>query len=164
MPERRLSFKRFVIQQRSRRYTTVKETGYVFFHYRLGLVDPDNTLCHRSQVEDSVINPSRDRGEHDIEYGLVFESNQGFIFHDSRGFEAGGRAELYKARNFVIERSEWRKLDERVHAIWYIVYYAFVIVCLADCALRYCIPMDDDRPFTIAETTFFDECGTGDGK
>ena len=28
---------------------------------------------------------------------------------------------------------------------------------------RYCIPTSDDRPITIAEKKFFDECGTGLG-
>ena len=28
---------------------------------------------------------------------------------------------------------------------------------------RYCIPMDDARPFTVAEENFFATCGTGKG-
>ncbi|KAG1801264.1 GTP-binding protein [Suillus variegatus] len=38
------------------------------------------------------------RGLHDIENEMVFESNQGFIFHDSRGFEAGGTSEFEKVK------------------------------------------------------------------
>ena len=29
---------------------------------------------------------------------------------------------------------------------------------------RYCIPMDDSRPFTSAEVNFFSKCGTGSGE
>jgi hypothetical protein len=36
------------------------------------------------------------RGEHDIENEMIFKSNMGFVFHDSRGFEAGSRSELDK--------------------------------------------------------------------
>jgi hypothetical protein len=29
---------------------------------------------------------------------------------------------------------------------------------------RYCIPVDNPRPVTAAENSFFSECGTGKGK
>ncbi|KZP07191.1 GTP-binding protein [Athelia psychrophila] len=87
--------------------------------------------------------PSSDRGLHDINNIMVFESNPGFIFHDSRGFEAGGAQELDAVTTFLSTRSSSTELQEQVHAIWY------------------CIPLDDDRPFTRAEINFFSECGTG---
>jgi len=41
------------------------------------------------------------RGEHDIENEMIFESNTRFVFHDSHGFEAGRTSELDKVKNFV---------------------------------------------------------------
>jgi len=73
----------------------------------------------------------------------VFKSNPGFIFHDSRGFEAGGAQELHDVTTFLSARANTLELRDQVHAVWY------------------CIPVDDDRPFTTAENKFFSECGTG---
>lgn len=49
---------------------------------------------------------------------MVFRSNPTFIFHDSRGFEAGGVDELKKVKKFVSERSESKRLSDQVHVIW----------------------------------------------
>ncbi|KZP07221.1 hypothetical protein FIBSPDRAFT_841461 [Athelia psychrophila] len=87
--------------------------------------------------------PSSERGLHDINNTMVFESNPGFIFHDSRGFEAGGAQELDAVTTFLSDRASTTELQDQVHAVWY------------------CIPLDDDRPFTRAEINFFSECGTG---
>jgi len=97
------------------------------------------------KVKTSVLVPSAKRGLHDITNEMVFKSNPGFIFHDSRGFEAGGDTELENVKVFITERSKKVALKDQVHAIWY------------------CIPMDDSRPFTKAEINFFSECGTGSG-
>jgi hypothetical protein len=58
------------------------------------------------------------RGEHEIENEMIFRSNSGFIFHDSRGFEAGGKVELDAVKAFIARRSKERKLMLQVHAIW----------------------------------------------
>lgn len=55
---------------------------------------------------------------HDIENEMVFKSNPGFCFHDSRGFEAGGRDELDKVKTFIDSRCKKTKLSEQLHAIW----------------------------------------------
>jgi hypothetical protein len=60
------------------------------------------------------------RGEHDIENEMVFRNNPGFIFHDSRGFEAGGESEFDKVKAFITSRSKEVKLENRLHAIWYL--------------------------------------------
>ena len=49
---------------------------------------------------------------------MVFESNPGFVFHDSCGFEAGGVDEFQKVKMFIEERSRERNLAEQIHAIW----------------------------------------------
>ncbi|KAG9308653.1 hypothetical protein JVU11DRAFT_11608 [Chiua virens] len=87
------------------------------------------------------------RGEHNIENKMVFRSNPGFVFHDSRGFEAGSVDEFNKMKDFVTERAKTRFLKKRVHAIWY------------------CIPMDQiHRAILTAEEKFFDECETGNAE
>jgi hypothetical protein len=60
------------------------------------------------------------RGEHNIEDELVFSSHTGYVFHDSRGFEAGNDDnELKVVREFVNRRSRERQLKDRLHAIWF---------------------------------------------
>jgi hypothetical protein len=58
------------------------------------------------------------RGVHDIENEMVFRNNPGFIFHDSRGFEAGGHSEFDKAKAFIASRSKERYVGDRIHVIW----------------------------------------------
>ncbi|KAG2117016.1 uncharacterized protein F5147DRAFT_567294 [Suillus discolor] len=58
------------------------------------------------------------RGVHDIENEMVFQNNQGFIFHDSRGFEAGGQFEFDKVKAFIRHRSKKRRLSDQIHVIW----------------------------------------------
>jgi len=74
------------------------------------------------------LDPSMERGEHNIELELSFSSHNGYVFHDSRGFEAGEDGELKTVQEFVRRRSQERSLNDRLHAIWY------------------CIPTDNDRP------------------
>ncbi|KAF8801440.1 hypothetical protein BYT27DRAFT_7198228 [Phlegmacium glaucopus] len=95
------------------------------------------------KIKNSILKPSVERGMHNIENELIFKSNPGFIFHDSRGFEAGTVEELNKVKQFITQKSKMVDLNEQLHVIWY------------------CIPMDDERPFTAAERSFFGECGTG---
>ena len=58
------------------------------------------------------------RGIHDIESEMIFKSNPGFIFHDSRGFEAGGDYELRVVKDFIARRAREKKLYDQLHAIW----------------------------------------------
>ena len=91
---------------------------------------------------------------------MVFKANPGFCFHDSRGFESGGALELYRVKAFIEGRSKQERMRDRVHAIWCVRLpnSSPLTVILGR---RYCIPVDDDRPFTAAEDQFF---GTGGGK
>jgi GTP-binding protein EngB required for normal cell division len=96
------------------------------------------------KIDPAVLMASRERGMHDIENEMVFRNNPGFVFHDSRGFEAGGQFEFDKVKAFIVRRSKERRLRDRIHIIWY------------------CIPMDEDsRSFTEAEVKFFSQCDTG---
>jgi hypothetical protein len=60
------------------------------------------------------------RGEHDIENEITFTNHRGYVFHDSRGFEAGGENELKIVQEFVRRRSQGMKLANRLHAIWFV--------------------------------------------
>ena len=58
------------------------------------------------------------RGEHDIENEMRFKSNTAFVFHDSRGFEAGRTSELDKVKDFVQKRSTNKAIRDHLHVIW----------------------------------------------
>ena len=58
------------------------------------------------------------RGEHDIENQMIFESNRAFVFHDSRGFEAGRTSELDKVKDFVQKCSTSKNFRDLRHVIW----------------------------------------------
>jgi hypothetical protein len=52
---------------------------------------------------------------------LVTYEGSKFVFHDSQGFESGGRRELEVVwdTKFIKERSTATKLQYQLHAIWY---------------------------------------------
>ncbi|KAI6122334.1 GTP-binding protein [Pisolithus croceorrhizus] len=96
------------------------------------------------KVDDAVVQGSLTRGHHNIEDELVFQSNPGFVFHDSCGFEAGSEEQFDIMKKFVRDCAKTTKLDERIHAIWF------------------CIPLNEShRMVMAAEKKFFHECDTG---
>ena len=85
------------------------------------------------------------RGEHDIEDELTFTEHRGYVFHDSRGFEAGDGRELKIVQEFVRRRSVEKELNQRLHAIWFAPFG--ICNCESTTFLsRYCVPMDNARP------------------
>jgi hypothetical protein len=62
------------------------------------------------------------RGEHNVEDELVFTNHPGYVFHDSRGFEAGGEEELKTVQDFVRRKSRATRLKDRLHAIWSVAF------------------------------------------
>jgi hypothetical protein len=87
------------------------------------------------------------RGEHDIELEITFTNNKGYVFHDSCGFESGNETELEIVQNFVRSRSRDGRLNERLHAIWFIPFLVSAIANSRRLLFRYCIPMSDNtRP------------------
>jgi hypothetical protein len=60
------------------------------------------------------------RGLHNVEDEIIFANHEGYVFHDSRGFEAGGEDELKTVQAFVRRRSRERLLEDRLHAIWFV--------------------------------------------
>jgi hypothetical protein len=86
------------------------------------------------------------RGEHSIEDEIVFSNHDGYIFHDSRGFESGSDNELKIVQDFVRQKTGEKKLANRLHAIWFGLSGVFMIAITDGHTLRYCIPMDNQRP------------------
>jgi len=56
---------------------------------------------------------------HDIEHQITFVGSN-FIFHDSQGFEAGGKGEMEEVWKFIEKWSNAAKLRDQLHAIWYL--------------------------------------------
>ena len=86
------------------------------------------------------------RGQHNIKDELVFANHRGYVFHDSRGFEAGGEEELKTVQDFVRRKSRKNRLKDRLHAIWFVPFHISTVTNSQGLLLRYCIPMDNDRP------------------
>ena len=63
----------------------------------------------------------RQRDLHDIEDELIFANHDGYVFHDSRGFEAGSEDELKIVQEFVTRKSREKRLSDRLHAIWLVL-------------------------------------------
>ena len=51
---------------------------------------------------------------------MIFKSNEAFVFHDSRGFEAGRTLELNKVKDFVEKHSTGKDVRDILHVIWYV--------------------------------------------
>ncbi|KAH9169761.1 GTP-binding protein, partial [Lactarius sanguifluus] len=75
-----------------------------------------------------VLSHCGSRGEHTIDDELVFSNHDGYVFHDSWGIESGGSEELQTLQAFIRRKCRGRRLEDRLHAIWY------------------CVPMDNERP------------------
>jgi hypothetical protein len=85
------------------------------------------------------------RGLHNVQDEIIFANHEGYVFHDSRGFEAGGEDELKTVQAFVRRRSRERELKDRLHAIWFVL-LGTQSSKFMNLLFRYCIPMDNDRP------------------
>ena len=104
------------------------------------------------------------RGCHNIEDELIFQSNPRFIFHDSRGFESGSVKELDQMKKFLVERTREMELGKRLHTIWWAKTMAEWGIQLWP-ESRFCISMTDyERPILAAEEKFFNECNTAAGE
>jgi hypothetical protein len=85
------------------------------------------------------------RGLHNVEDEITFANHEGYVFHDSRGFEAGGENELKIVQAFVRRKSQERRLEDKLHAIWFVPLGTYSCT-LTKLLFRYCIPMDNSRP------------------
>ncbi|KAH8798709.1 hypothetical protein DL96DRAFT_1720283 [Flagelloscypha sp. PMI_526] len=89
-------------------------------------------------LKENSIHGQSERGMHNVTDEIRFISKPGFVFHDSRGFEAGSGDELSRVRDFVDRRSKnVTKLRDQLHAIWWIQ--------------SFCLPLDEDRELFDSE-------------
>ncbi|KAG2117003.1 uncharacterized protein F5147DRAFT_811024 [Suillus discolor] len=70
-----------------------------------------------NKIDTAIIESSIKRGNHNITNEMVFKSDPTFVFHDSRGFEAGSEEEFETMKKFITERAHATKLEERIHVI-----------------------------------------------
>ncbi|KAF8270312.1 hypothetical protein EI94DRAFT_785377 [Lactarius quietus] len=122
-------------QQPRRRIPEIQFRVLIMGRANAGKTTTLRTICDRTKsaiisqgIEKAKLDPSLNRGEHDINDELVFSNILGYIFHDSRGIESGGTEELEVVKEFIKGKCKERRLEDRLHAIWY------------------CVPMDGRRP------------------
>ncbi|KDR66213.1 hypothetical protein GALMADRAFT_162228 [Galerina marginata CBS 339.88] len=88
-------------------------------------------------LADHAIEGQSNRGMHNIDDEIRFQSLPGFVFHDSCGFEAGSLEELSTVQQFLEHHSaEVDSLRKQLHAIWM------------------CLPLDDSRELLETEKGF----------
>ncbi|KAH9000532.1 hypothetical protein EDB86DRAFT_2801994 [Lactarius hatsudake] len=122
-------------QQPSRRIPEVQFRVLIIGRANAGKTSILKRICETTESpviyrggEEVKLDPSMDRGEHRIDDELVFSNHRGYVFHDSRGIEAGSAEELDTLRKFIQQKCGGVRLRDRLHAIWY------------------CVPMDNQRP------------------
>ncbi|KAF8152451.1 hypothetical protein B0H34DRAFT_774932 [Crassisporium funariophilum] len=104
-----------------------------------------NRVCNTTEEpsiydeDKNLLEPTSERGIHDVRRSFVFKSNPGFIFHDSPGFEAGGEEELKAVMTFIQKSSKAKNVDDQIHVIWF------------------CFYPDVARPLLPLEEKFFNE-------
>ena len=60
-----------------------------------------------------------------IEYEITYPSNPHFVFHDSRGIEAGAETDsaseiqIEHIHAFINDRAQRKRIKDQLHAIWY---------------------------------------------
>ncbi|KAF9059037.1 hypothetical protein BDP27DRAFT_1431904 [Rhodocollybia butyracea] len=92
--------------------------------------------------EPGILEPSVERGGSHIEYEITYPSDLDYVFHDSKGMEAGSEMELKILRDFIDGRRDRKFMKDQLHVIWL------------------CLPVDNDRPLGPHEMAFFENAGT----
>lgn len=60
-----------------------------------------------------------------IDYEITYPSNPHFVFHDSRGIEAGAETDsaselrIEHIQAFIDDRAQRERIKDQLHAIWY---------------------------------------------
>jgi GTPase Era involved in 16S rRNA processing len=79
----------------------------------------DEEPCIYDEKKNNLVDPTEDRGVHDINRSFSFKSNPQFIFHDSPGFEAGSETQIKQIKSFIAKRAESTEVHDQLHVIWY---------------------------------------------
>jgi hypothetical protein len=83
------------------------------------------------------------RAEYNTDDELIYSNHDGYVFYHSRGFEAGNGSALKKIQEFVCDKTQERRLKDRLHAIWFVLFeYLSLLshkVCLSGIAFQWTI-------------------------
>ncbi|KAG6877284.1 hypothetical protein C0993_008878 [Termitomyces sp. T159_Od127] len=71
------------------------------------------------EENNALLEPTSERGHHDINRPFVFRSNPEFIFHDSPGVETGTKTQLEEVQAFIEKREKATNPRDQLHAIWF---------------------------------------------
>ncbi|KAF8812110.1 hypothetical protein BYT27DRAFT_7207952 [Phlegmacium glaucopus] len=99
--------------------------------------------CIYDEESNNLLEPTSERGCHDINRSFVFSTNPQFIFHDSPGFESGDENQLKEVQSFIEMRAKSTDVEDQLHAIWF------------------CFKPDKSRPLLELEQRFFNEQRAG---
>ena len=89
---------------------------FCFWHFQLAWTYLSGTLFTMNIYH--CVDPTYQRGIHDINRPFAFKSNPGFVFHDSPGFEAGDEKQLQDVLSFMKMKAKSNEVDDQLHAIW----------------------------------------------
>ncbi|KAH9061743.1 hypothetical protein EDB83DRAFT_2315529 [Lactarius deliciosus] len=89
--------------------------------WAMALADEEGlwTVFSSNHPTEIQLEPTSERGIHDIDRPFAFTSNPQFIFHDSPGFETGDESQLKKVQSFIEKRAKSTEVDDQLHAIWF---------------------------------------------
>ncbi|THU87515.1 hypothetical protein K435DRAFT_762570 [Dendrothele bispora CBS 962.96] len=97
----------------------------------------ENPFLYNEEMESLQLEPTQDRGHHNIQQAFAFKSNPEFIFHDSPGFEKGDESQLQEVQKFIEKCAKATEVKDQLHAIWF------------------CVVTDSSRPLLDLEKKFF---------
>ncbi|KAF8495671.1 hypothetical protein F5888DRAFT_1946930, partial [Russula emetica] len=76
----------------------------------------------------TLVKAGLERGMSMIDYEITYPSSPRFVFHDSRGIEAGAESDCHEyIQKFIDDRAQRPRTRDQLHAIWF------------------CMPMDTPR-------------------
>jgi hypothetical protein len=99
---------------------------------------------------------------HDVRDPFSFKNNEQFIFHDSPGFEAGGKEEFDIVKAFIEEKVKSKNAMDQIHAIWCVSSSSLMLLELQP-LFRFCFEPDVSRPLLELEKRFFEDKLAGNG-
>ncbi|KAF5353015.1 hypothetical protein D9757_012727 [Collybiopsis confluens] len=125
-----------------------RNAGKTTLLHRMTQSSDGQFLLHREDgqlIDDpgSILAPALERGHSHINYEITYPSDRDYIFHDSRGMEAGSDEEIRVLKKFIKDKQDMKYLGQRLHVIWL------------------CLPVDNDRPLGEQEMVFFEHATAG---
>ena len=89
---------------------------FCFWHFHLAWTHFSGTSFTINIYQ--CVDPTYQRGIHDINRPFAFKSNPNFIFHDSPGFETGDETQLQEVLSFLKKKADSTEVNDQLHAVW----------------------------------------------